>query len=67
MVLAFLPELVCYIIESHITNNIELANIVIRAKFNLDFRTIFLGFLIFAMAKAFIKGAEIKEEHELTV
>ncbi len=67
LILAFLPELVSYLIESHITNNIELANIVIRAKFNLDFRTIFLGFLIFAMAKAFIRGAEIKEEHELTV
>jgi len=67
LVLALLPELVSYLIESHITNNIELANVVIRAKFNLDFRTIFLGFLIFAMAKAFIRGAEIKEEHELTV
>ncbi|MCK5169571.1 MAG: DUF2975 domain-containing protein [Bacteroidales bacterium] len=67
LVLALLPELVSYLIESHVTNNIELANVVIRAKFNLDFRTIFLGLLIFAMAKAFIRGAEIKEEHELTV
>ena len=67
LVLAFLPELVNFLIESHITNNIELANVVIHTKLNLDFRTIFLGLLIFAMAKAFIRGAEIKEEHELTV
>ena len=67
LVLAFVPELVNYLVESYITNNIELANVVLHAEYNLDFRSIFLGFLIFAMAKAFIRGTEIKEEHELTV
>ena len=67
LVLAFIPEFVSYLIESHITNNIELANLVIHAKFDFDFRTIFFGFLIFVVAKAFIRGTEIKEEHELTI
>ena len=67
LILAIVPEIMSYIIESNVTHNIELANVVIRAKFNLDFRTIFLGLLIFAMAKAFIRGTELKEENDLTV
>lgn len=67
LVLSFLPELYYYLIASHISKNIELSNVVLNADFNLDFRTIFLGLLIFIISKAFIRGAELKEEVDLTV
>ncbi|MBU8891756.1 MAG: DUF2975 domain-containing protein, partial [Bacteroidales bacterium] len=67
LILSILPEFISYLLGSHIAKTIELKDVILHAEFELDFRSVFLGFLIFAMAKAFIRGAEIKEENELTI
>jgi len=56
-----------YFINRYIFSSINLPQIEFYSLPNFDFNTVFLGLLIFAIAKAFIKGAELKAEQELTI
>ncbi len=65
--IALLPDLINYFINLHITETLEIDGIILKARFNFDLRTTFLALIIFVIAKVFIKGAELKEEHDLTI
>ena len=65
--IALLPKIIDYIINLHILENISIEGVLFKARFGFDFRTLFLALLIFVIAKAFIRGAELKEDHDLTI
>ncbi len=65
--IASLPSLIDYIINLKVLESIHIKGIVFKAGFHFDFRTLFLALLIFVIAQGFIRGAEIKEENDLTI
>ncbi len=65
--LALIPEIINYFVNLHISETLVIEGIVFKARFGFDFRTVFLALLIFVIAKAFIRGAELKEDHDLTI
>ncbi|RLD68413.1 MAG: hypothetical protein DRI95_03110 [Bacteroidetes bacterium] len=65
--IALLPNLIFYIINLQITETLDIEGIIFKARFNFDYRTTFLALLIFVIAKVFIRGTELKEEHDLTI
>lgn len=56
-----------YFVNRYIFSSINLSQIEFYSVPSFDFNAVFLGLLIFAIAKAFIKGAELKAEQELTI
>lgn len=65
--IALLPSLIDYTINLKVLESIHIKGIVFKAGFHFDFRTLFLAILIFVIAQGFIRGAEIKEENDLTI
>ena len=65
--IALLPNLIFYIINLQITETLDIEGIIFKAKFNFDYRTTFLALLIFVIAKVFIRGTELKKDHDLTI
>jgi len=65
--IALLPDLINYLINIYITETLTIDGIIFKARFNFDLRTTFLALLIFVIAKVFIRGAELKEDHDLTI
>ena len=65
--IALLPKLIDYFINIHITKTLDISGIIFKARFDFDYRTTFLALLIFVIAKVFIRGTELKEEHDLTI
>lgn len=65
--IALLPDLIFYFINLHITETLNIEGIVFKARFDFDYRTTFLALLIFVIAKVFIRGTELKEDHDLTI
>jgi len=65
--IALLPDLVNYFINLQVMESLKIENVIFKARLSFDFRTLFLALLIFVIAKVFIKGAEIKEENDLTI
>lgn len=56
-----------YIISSYIYNHFSIEGIVLKRSAEIDTRTLLFGIMIFVVAMIFIKGAEIKEEQDLTI
>ncbi|MCK5536649.1 MAG: DUF2975 domain-containing protein [Bacteroidales bacterium] len=67
LAIAFLPNLINYLINLYIIENLYIEGIVLKAGFHFDYRTIFLALLIFVIANVFIRGAELEEENDLTI
>jgi hypothetical protein len=67
LLLAVIPAIVNFILNHYLTNNIYIQGITFKASFNFDFTTTFLALLIFVIAQVFIKGAELKEDNDLTI
>lgn len=67
IVVAIVPNILYYFINSHIEETLHLEGIIFKSKFDFDYHTILLGLLIFAISQVFIKGNELKEENELTI
>lgn len=67
LAIAVIPEIINYFINLHIKHNLAIEGIVFKARFDFDFRTVFLALLIFVIARAFIRGTELKEDHDLTI
>lgn len=65
--IVLIPAIMNYFINLHISKTIFVEGILFKARFGFDFRTLFLALLIFVIAKAFIRGAELKEDHDLTI
>ncbi len=65
--IALLPNLIFYIINLQITETLDIEGIIFKARFKFDYRTTFLALLIFVIAKVFIRGTELKEDHDLTI
>jgi len=65
--LALIPEIINYFVNLYISETLVIEGIVFKARFGFDFRAVFLALLIFVIAKAFIRGAELKEDHDLTI
>ncbi|OQY02837.1 MAG: hypothetical protein B6I20_06350 [Bacteroidetes bacterium 4572_117] len=65
--IALLPKIIDYVTNIYITNNLDIDGIVLKARFDFDYRTTSLALLIFVIAKVFIKGAELREDHDLTI
>jgi hypothetical protein len=65
--IALLPDFINYLINVYVTNALVIDGIIFKARFDFDLRTTFLALLIFVIAKVFIKGAELKEDHDLTI
>ena len=65
--IALLPNLFFYIINLQIIETLDIEGIVLKARFNFDYRTTFLALLIFVIAKVFIRGTELKKDHDLTI
>ena len=65
--IALLPDLINYLINVYVTNTLVINGIIFKARFDFDLRTTFLALLIFVIAKVFIRGAELKEDHDLTI
>lgn len=65
--IALLPDLINYLINVYVTNTLLIDGIILKARFDFDLRTTFLALLIFVIAKVFIRGAELKEDHDLTI
>ena len=56
-----------YFISTYIYNNFLIEGVVLKRTIELDHRTFLFGIMLFVMAQIFIKGAEIKEEQDLTI
>lgn len=65
--IALLPDFINYLINIYIADKLNISGIVFKASYNFDLRTTFLALLIFVIAKVFIRGAELKEDHDLTI
>ncbi len=65
--IAILPVLIDYFVNLQVVNSLKIDNVVFKARLSFDFRSLFLALLLFVIAKVFIKGAEIKEENDLTI
>ncbi|MEN8120705.1 MAG: DUF2975 domain-containing protein [Bacteroidota bacterium] len=65
--IALLPKLIDYFINIHIAKTLDISGVMFKARFDFDYRTIFLALLIFVIAKVFIRGTELKEDHDLTI
>ena len=65
--IAILPDLISYFINLHIIKTLNIEGITFKARFDFDIRTIFLALLIFVIAKAFVRGSELKEDYDLTI
>ncbi|MCF6241592.1 MAG: DUF2975 domain-containing protein [Bacteroidales bacterium] len=65
--ITLLPDLIDYFINLQVANVLKIDNLIFKARLNFDFRSLFLALLLFVIAKVFIKGAEIKEENDLTI
>jgi hypothetical protein len=65
--IAVLPVLIDYFVNLQVVNSLKIDNVIFKARLSFDFRSLFLALLIFVIAKVFIKGAEIKEENDLTI
>lgn len=67
LAIALIPEIINYFVNIHISETIIIEGVLFKARLGFDFRTVFLALLIFVIAKAFIRGAELKEDHDLTI
>ncbi|MEN8157300.1 MAG: DUF2975 domain-containing protein [Bacteroidota bacterium] len=56
-----------YVISSYIYNHFSIEGIVLKRAAEIDTKTLLFGIMIFVVAMIFIKGAEIKEEQDLTI
>ena len=65
--IALLPKLIFYFTNIQIAETLDIEGIIFKARFNFDYRTTFLALLIFVIAKVFIRGTELKEDHDLTI
>ncbi len=65
--IALLPKLIDYFINVYITKNIDIDGIIFKAWFDFDYRTTSLALFVFVIAKVFIRGAELKEDLDLTI
>ena len=65
--IALLPAIINYYINLEVVQHLKIEHITFKARLNIDFRTLFLAMLIFIIAKVFVKGAELKEENDLTI
>jgi len=67
LAIALIPDLINYFINLHVTKTLDIEGIIFKARFDFDIRTTFLALLIFVIAKVFIRGTELKEDHDLTI
>jgi len=67
LAIAIVPSILYYFIDLHIESTLQLEGVIFKSRFWLDFHTILLGLLIFAISQVFIKGNELKVENELTI
>ena len=67
LVLALLPDMISYLINLYFASILDINGITFKARYSFDIKTMFLALLIFVIAQVFIKGAEIKEENDLTI
>ncbi len=65
--ISLLPPLIDYFINLQLVDALKIEGVIFKARLSFDFRSLFLALLIFVIAKVFIKGAEIKEENDLTI
>ncbi len=65
--ISLLPALIDYFINLQLVDALKIEGVIFKARLSFDFRSLFLALLIFVIAKVFIKGAEIKEENDLTI
>lgn len=62
-----ITEFVQFLVSDHILRNYEIRSITLQRDTNIDIRTLFFGLMLLVISIAFIRGAEIKEENELTI
>ena len=65
--IAIIPDLINYFINIHVAETLNIEGVIFKARFDFDIRTTFLALLIFVIAKVFIRGTELKEDHDLTI
>ncbi len=65
--ITLLPALIDYFVNLQLVDVLKIEGVIFKARLSFDFRSLFLALLIFVIAKVFIKGAEIKEENDLTI
>ena len=51
----------------YIEKTLQLDGIIFKSRLDIDFHTILLGLIIYAISQVFIKGNELREENELTI
>jgi hypothetical protein len=56
-----------YAISSYLFAHLRIEDVVLKRAANLDTRTLLFGIMILVVATIFIKGAEMKEEQDLTI
>ena len=56
-----------YVVSSYMVNHYIIENVVLERSADIDTRTLLFGIMIFVLATIFIKGAEMKEDQDLTI
>ncbi len=56
-----------YFISTYIYKHFSIEGVILKRTIELDTRTFLFGIMLFVIAQIFIKGAEIKEEQDLTI
>ncbi|NOZ45195.1 MAG: DUF2975 domain-containing protein [Chlorobi bacterium] len=62
-----LIDIFSFFLSKYLSGFLHIPNVIFKSDIYFHFNTIFLGFLILAIAQIFMKGSEMKKEQELTI
>ncbi|MDH3321957.1 MAG: DUF2975 domain-containing protein [Flavobacteriaceae bacterium] len=67
ILLELIPDFIYYFTDRLIIRSIEFDSIIIKNNFHFNYHNILLGLLVFVISIVFLRGIELKEDHDLTI